>query len=195
MAELDRETRHETLASEQEVDTRIRDMAALAIERYSKQDTLFVCFLKGGAPFAAKLMFNIAQLSAEVGEPYHPDLDYMTISTYGTGREAKEPRIVMDLAPDTRVQGRTVVMLDDVLDTGTTMDFAEDYLLNVHGAKTVESAVLVEKENERAVYQHGANIVGFTSPEKLWLTGMGMDDAKDGHEHNRWSGKIEIVNN
>jgi hypoxanthine-guanine phosphoribosyltransferase len=98
----------------------------------------------------------------------------------------------MDLAPDERVSGRTIVMLDDVLDTGTTMAFAERVFLE-RGAKAVESAVLVEKENERAVYQHGADIVGFKSPAKLWLTGMGMDDAKDGVEHNRWSGKIEIV--
>jgi hypoxanthine-guanine phosphoribosyltransferase len=85
-------------------------------------------------------------------------------------------------------------MLDDVLDTGTTLAFAEGIFLQ-RGAKAVDSMVLVEKENKRAEYTHGATIVGFRSPANLWLTGMGMDDAKDGHEQNRWSDRIEIVNN
>jgi hypoxanthine phosphoribosyltransferase len=194
MPDIKTKTGHQLLASEQEVDSRINEMTAEAIEKYDGKDPLYVCFLKGGAPFATKLMFAITQQSAQNGQPLQPDLDYMTITTYGDGREAKQPKIVMDLAPDERVRGRIVVMLDDVLDTGTTMAFAEKVFLS-RGAKVVESAVLVEKENDRAKYKRGADIVGFKSPAKLWLTGMGMDDAKDGHEHNRWSGKIEIVNN
>jgi len=176
------------LASEAQVNSRIDEMAATIIERYQGLNPLFVCFLKGAVPFTARLMSSIASQDPT----FHPQVDFMTISTYGTGREAREPRIVMDLAPNVQIADRVVVMLDDVLDTGTTADHAKKHFFNL-GAAAVDLAVLVQKNNERPLYPRAA-FFGFESPAHEWLTGMGMDDAKQAVEANRWMGSIVIVN-
>lgn len=175
------------LASKEALTVRINEMAREVIDRYRQKDTLFVCFMKGGVPFTAMLMHAIAELAPD----FHPQVDYMTISTYKDERVAGEPRIVMDLAPDISVKGRTVVMLDDVLDTGTTANFAQSHFYN-RGAEEVDLIVLVQKQNERGLYPR-AELFGFESPSDLWLVGMGMDDSGKQREMNRWMGSIAIV--
>jgi hypothetical protein len=99
-------------------------MAAELIELYRGQQPLFVCLLRGGAPFAARLMFAVTKLDPT----FHPELDYMTVRTSASERSASHPELVMGLAPGTDVMDRTVVMLDDVLDKGHTAGFTSGYL-------------------------------------------------------------------
>jgi hypoxanthine phosphoribosyltransferase len=167
------------LHSAADVDRRIDEMADELIERYRDDKPLFVCLLRGGAPFATRLMFAIARRDPS----FHPELDYMTVRTYATERSASHPELVMGLAPGTDIHGRTVVMLDDVLDQGHTAKFTSGYL-TLLGAAKVELVVLVQKDVEREAYPQAA-VFGFTAPDE-WLTGMGMDDTRLGREANRW---------
>lgn len=120
----------------------------------------------------------------------HPELDYMTVSTYGTGRQAGTPHIAMDLAPDTELQDRTVIVLDDVLDKGITSTFVTNYLLD-KGAGSVKLAVLVEKDIDRISPKH-ADFACFHAGEE-WLVGMGMDDASVACDGYRWLNEIRVV--
>jgi hypoxanthine phosphoribosyltransferase len=168
------------------VDQRIDEMAAEIVDRYRDDKPLFVCLLRGGAPFATRLMFAISKLDPH----FHPELDYMTVRTYATERSASHPELVMGLAPGTDIHGRTVVMLDDVLDKGHTAKFTAGYL-TLLGAARAELIVLVQKDCIREAYP-SATIYGFEAPDE-WLTGMGMDDARLGREANRWMVDLAIA--
>jgi hypoxanthine phosphoribosyltransferase len=168
------------------VDRRIEEMAAELIERYRGTDPLFVCLLRGGAPFATRLMFAVTKVDPH----FHPELDYMTVRTYASTRSASHPELVMGLAPGTDVHGRTVVMLDDVLDKGHTASFTAGYL-ELLGASQVDLVVLMQKRVERERYAD-ATIYGFEAPD-AWLTGMGMDDTRIAREANRWMVDLAIA--
>jgi hypoxanthine phosphoribosyltransferase len=174
------------LATTEQIDTAITTMANTIVTEYGDTQPLFVALLRGAAPFASKLMFEIAKQAPDI----HPELDYMTVSTYGVGRMAGTPHIAMDLAPDTEVADRTVIVLDDVLDKGVTSTFVTHYLLD-KGAKEIKLAVLVEKDLERTSPEH-ADFAGFHAGEE-WLVGMGMDDAGVARDGHRWLGEIRII--
>lgn len=174
------------LASPEQIDTAIKSVAGSIIREYGGAQPLFVALLRGAAPFASKLMFEIAAQAPAM----HPELDYMTVSTYGAGRMAGTPHIAMDLAPDTDVADRTVIILDDVLDKGITSTFVAHYLLD-KGARDVKLAVLVEKDIERTSPEH-ADFACFHAGEE-WLVGMGMDDAGVARDGHRWLNEIRIV--
>jgi len=177
------------LATAEQVEARITEMATGLIDRYRDDNPLFVCFMKGGVPFTARLMMEVARQDPN----FHPEVDYMIISTYGQGRMANDPEIVTGLAPGVIVEGRTIVMVDDVLDTGATMGFAKRYFEEKLGAEKIESIVLVNKIQERTLYTGKPVLTGFEVEDDEWLSGMGMDDASLGPEANRWSGDIAIV--
>ncbi|HTE57292.1 MAG TPA: phosphoribosyltransferase family protein [Verrucomicrobiae bacterium] len=177
----------EVLISEEQVAERIDELATNVIERYKDKDPLFVCLLRGGAPFASMLMFSIARQDPG----FHPELDYMTVSTYGERREAGSTRIVMDLGPKTVVKDRPVVLLDDVLDEGITAAFTTTYLAG-RGAQETDLIVLVQKDRERTAFGD-ATLFGFEAPGD-WLTGMGMDDRLLATEGNRWMASIALAN-
>jgi hypoxanthine phosphoribosyltransferase len=173
------------ILTEGEVNQIISLMALELRAKYKDKDPLFVCLLKGGAPFAAKLMHAIA-----TQDPYfHPELDYMIISTYEDERVGRQPRIVTDLAPHTKATGREIAILDDVYDHGDTSNFAKQHLLSI-GASEVDIVTLALKDIEGRTFPE-PDMYGFKSGD-VWLTGMGMDDAHLANEANRWMGGIAI---
>ena len=174
------------LASSNQIDTAVAEMARSIIKDFSGTQPLFVALLRGAAPFASKLLFEIARQAPDM----HPELDYMTVSTYGERREATTPHIAMDLAPDTEVRNRLVVVLDDVLDKGVTSSFVSKYLYD-KGAREVKLAVLVEKYLKRTSPEHADYVCFHAGPE--WLAGMGMDDASVARDGYRWLNEIRIV--
>ncbi len=170
------------LYTSQQVDRRIDELAADIVRDYRGAHPLFVALLRGAAPFASKLMFAIARQDSD----FHPDIDYMMVSTYGSDHTAKQPVIVTDLAPSTNVTGRDIVILDDVIDLGITSDFVRATMLE-RGATSVKLAVLGNKTVPER--KSNADYVGFECGDK-WLVGMGLDDAQAGHEYYRWLSEI-----
>lgn len=175
-----------TLATTTEVEARIDELAAEIIKDLTGSNPLFIALLRGAAPFAAKLMFSVTHQAPD----FHPELDYMMVSTYGTSHKASEPHIVTDLAPDTITNNRPIVIIDDVLDKGITAHFVVAHL-RTHGAEDIRLAVLANKRTER-VHDITADYCGFEVND-AWLVGMGMDDADSGKEHSRWLGSIEAI--
>lgn len=166
------------LASAEEIDQMIDGLARKIIADYPETSPLFVVLLRGAAPFASKLAFALARIEPK----YHPDLDYMLVSTYGEDHHAKEPVIVADLAPDTQVAGRTVIVLDDVIDLGVTSDFVKEILVE-RGAQEVKLAVFASKAVPSR--QSQADYCCMAVGDK-WLVGFGLDDATVAHEGYRW---------
>ena len=177
---------YKRLADTTEVDHVITNMATKIINDF-EATPLFVSLLRGANQFTSKLMFEIARQAPT----YHPEVDYMMVSTYGDGKHAGEPHIVTDLAPSTSVQDRDVVVLDDVLDKGITADFVRAHLRN-RGAHAVKLAVLCEKQTQK-LRDVSADYCGFQFPDK-WLVGMGMDNAQEAKEAYRWLDGIWELN-
>ncbi len=101
-------------------------------------------------------------------------LDFLRIQTYGSStspqREAK-----VDWHPEPcNVEGRTILLVDDILDTGRTMLEARRYLLEEMGAKEVICVVLVDKPARRAVDIEAHDCVLLVE-EDLFLIGCGLD--------------------
>lgn len=176
---------YEELASAEEVTHEIDRLAAEIVKDYDTTP-LFVALLRGAAPFATKLMFAITRQSPD----FQPELDYMMVSTYGEGQQAGEPHIVTDLAPNTIVHGRKVVILDDVLDKGITAEFVTAHLKS-RGAADIKLAVLCEKKTNRLT-DATADYCGFSFDDN-WLVGMGLDDASTVKEGYRWCDRIMQV--
>ena len=175
--------RYNRLATAEQVNQQINRVATEILVDQPHHSPVFVALLRGAAPFSSKLMTEITRQKPG----YHPDLDYMTVSTYGAGQQAGEPHIVMDLAPDKVVSGRDVVVIDDVLDKGITADFVRQHL-QARGAAAIKLAVLCDKRTQRE-RDITADYVGFTFDDN-WLVGMGMDDAEAANEGYRWLEEI-----
>ncbi len=175
------EKNYALVATPEQVDTAIGHLADRILADYPTSP-LFVALLRGAAPFAGKLMFALVSRSPH----YHPDLDYMMVSTYGQDHTAKTPVVVTDLAPDTAVDGRAVVIIDDVIDQGITSDFVMR-LMHERGASSVKLATLAAKDVPSRTSQ--ADYCGFDAGDK-WLVGMGLDDAQTAHEAYRWTDSI-----
>jgi hypoxanthine phosphoribosyltransferase len=174
---------YQKLHSQPEIDARIQAIASDIIADHGDKDPLFVALLRGAAPFSSKLMFEIAKQAPTL----HPEIDYMMVTTYGSGHRAGDPRIVTDLAPSTTIQDRDVIVIDDVLDLGRTANFVQNHLQTL-GAKSTQLAVLAEK-NVKRDYPVEANYVGFNTGD-AWLIGMGMDNSQEVNEAYRWLAEI-----
>jgi hypoxanthine phosphoribosyltransferase len=130
-------------------------------------DLLVVSILKGSFVFAADLIraFHDADIS--------PEVEFLTLSSYRTGTiSTGEVRIVRDIESD--VSGRDVLLIDDILESGRTLAFAQRRMLE-RGARRVGIAVLLEKPGKRA-QPLTADHVGFMCPD-LFVVGYGMDVA------------------
>ena len=166
------------IASSEDVSAAVDRIATQIIQDYPTTP-IFIALLRGAAPFASKLMFALTKQQPN----YHPEIDYMLVSTYGPDHTAKQPVIVTDLAPTTSLVGRDVVILDDTIDLGITSDFIHETLL-ARGASSVKLAVLASKSVPSRYRE--ADYIGFAVGD-AWLVGMGLDDAKATYEAYRWT--------
>ena len=177
--------RYQLLHDSEEIQQHIGQMASEITAQYDGEHPLFVALLRGGAPFASRLMIEIARQAPD----FHPELDYMMTSRYPSGTNpAGETEIVMDVSPTTEVKNRTVIILDDVLDMGETAKTVRDHMLDL-GARYVALAVLVEKDIAVRTADVEADYVGFRG-ETGWLVGYGMNDSAIATEAYRWADGI-----
>ena len=146
-----------------------RRLVSLAGEIAAKKpdNLLVVPILKGSFVFAADLLraLNKAGLT--------PEVDFLTLSSYKKNRTSSgQVAILRDL--DLEVDGRHVILIDDVLDSGRTLAFAKD-LISARGARVIETCVLLEKDVSRAV-NIKADYCAFSCPN-VFVVGYGMDVA------------------
>lgn len=131
------------------------------------QELLVVAILKGSFVFAADL------LRAMHGAGLSPEVDFLSLASYREGtRSSGHVEIVRDIETD--VRGRTVLVVDDILESGRTLAFAKD-LVAGRGAARVLTCVLLDKPVERAV-AIDADFTAFQCPDEF-VVGYGMDLA------------------
>jgi hypoxanthine phosphoribosyltransferase len=146
---------------------RRNDELAAAIKARNPHDLLVVAVLKGSFMFAADLIRAMHRIGMA------PQVEFIHLSSYKTGTVSTgKVDILRDI--DSTVEGRDVVLIDDILESGRTLAFAKD-LIMARGAKSADICVLLEKPGKRAV-KINAEHVGFVCPD-LFVVGYGMDVA------------------
>jgi len=145
--------------------TRNREMAK-EIAASPKKDLLVISILKGSFIFAADLIRALHDAGLE------PEVEFITLSSYGRGTTSQGVKIIKDI--DSDVKGRDVLLIDDILESGRTLRFARD-LMYERGANDVDIAVLLDKRSRREG-NLDADYVGFECPD-YFVVGYGMDVA------------------
>lgn len=143
------------------------DELAEDIAKTNPHRLLIVIVLKGGFVFGADLARALARHHVGL------EVEFISLSSYGSSlKTSGEVRILRDIGCP--VEDREVLLVDDVLDSGLTLQFAKD-LMEHRGARKVTVAAIVDKPQNRT---NGfvADYVGFTSPD-YFLVGYGMDAA------------------
>lgn len=139
-----------------------RDIAAARLE-----NPLLVGILDGSFMFAADLARALHRGGGSL------EVDFLGVSSYGGGQVSTgSVTVVRDLGADLR--NRDVLLVDDVLDSGRTLDFVRN-LINSRGARRVLTCVLVDKQAPRAV-PVAVDFAAFECPN-VFVVGYGMDCA------------------
>ena len=160
----------EVLIPAQDIAARITSMAE-EIARKLPPDIMIIALLRGSFVFTSDLIraLHLAGSSNTTG----PQVDFITVSSYGNQTTSSGIlQIVRDLTEN--VEGRAVLIVDDILESGRTLTFARELILS-RKAASVHIAVLLEKPGKRKV-EIEADFVGFVIPDKF-VVGYGLDYA------------------
>lgn len=152
------------LITEQQLAVRIRKLSAAIEKDFAGRDLVIVSLLNGTVLFLADL---IRQLTLPMR------LDFIGVSSYGAGTESGELVFTKELRID--VQGREVLLVDDILDTGKTMSRVLAKLRELK-PREIKTCVLLDKP-ERRIEKVQADYVGFSIPN-LFVVGYGLDYAE-----------------
>jgi len=156
----------QTLFSESAIAERTSGLAAEIAAR-EPEALLAVAVLKGSFMFAADLLRALHRAGLA------PQVEFLHLSSYREGVQSSgRVTILKDI--DSSVEGRDVLLIDDILESGRTLAFAKD-LLVARGARRVMICVMLEKPGHRAV-EIAADFIGFECPN-VFVIGYGMDVA------------------
>jgi hypoxanthine phosphoribosyltransferase len=152
----------EVVVSAKELHDRVLELGRQITTDYADSPPLLVGVLKGAINFMSDLMRAI-ELPVEV--------DFMAVSSYGAATKTSGVvRIVKDL--DVDLLGRDVLIVEDVVDSGLTLNYLRQYL-GARSPKSLEVCALLLKEGEQRV-QQSLKYVGFTIPSDF-VVGYGLD--------------------
>jgi hypoxanthine phosphoribosyltransferase len=152
------------LRSAEEVDAALARMAQEITERLEGTNPVGFCVMNGGLFMTGKLVEKL---------PFALELDYLHATRYGA--ETCGGALSWKVRPERPLKGRTVLLMDDILDEGVTLaeliQFCKD-----EGAEQVYTAVLVDKVHDRKATGVTADFVGLRVEDRF-LFGCGMDIA------------------
>lgn len=155
----------EILITEHEIQDKIRELAKRITEDYIDRDLLLVGVLKG----AFMLMSDLAR---EIKLPL--EFDFMAVSSYGSAtRTSGVVRILKDL--DYEISGRNVLLIEDIIDSGLTLNYLLKYL-QTRKPKSLEVCALLRKEGIQKA-SIDIKYEGFVIPP-VYVIGYGLDHAQ-----------------
>jgi len=150
------------LFSQEDIVAKTKELGQQLTEDYAGKNPLLVCVLKGAVPFMAELIKHIDT---------HIEMDFMVVSSYGGGTVSSgEEKILKDV--DTNVEGRDIIFIEDIIDTGQTLKNLRDMFI-AREAASVNIATLLDKPEGRVV-EIEADYTCFTIPNEF-VVGYGLD--------------------
>lgn len=155
----------EVLISREELAQKVKEIGQQITKDFEGEPVLLVGILKGSVPFMADLM---RELDLDV------TIDFMCVSSYGSATKSSGVvRIIKDL--DTPLEGKNVIIVEDIIDTGLTLAYLKEYLGARH-PKCLKICTILDKPSRRKVEIEG-DYVGFEVEDK-YIVGYGLDSAQ-----------------
>ena len=154
----------DVLIAAADIHERVKQMAQ-EIHRDHPDGVHLVCVLKGAFVYLSDLARQL---------PATTSLDFMTVSSYGTSTKSSgQVQVLKDL--DSRVDGRDVVIVEDIVDTGLTLTYLQD-ILRARSPRHLRTACLLSKPSRRTI-DVKVEYIGFTIEDKF-VVGYGLDYAE-----------------
>ncbi len=150
------------LITRDQIGDRVAELAAQITADYAGQSVVLVGVLKGAAIFLSDLARQI-QLDTT--------FDFISVSSYGSGKQSSgEVRLYKDV--DQSMSDKNIILVEDILDTGLTLQFLRRLFLN-RAPRSLKIAALLDKKSRRSVPVDG-DYVGFVIPDEF-VVGYGLD--------------------
>ena len=150
------------LISEADVDKKIEEIGKAISERYAGKTVHLICVLKGGA-------FFMCELAKRITVPV--SMDFMAVSSYGSGTTSSGSiKMIKDL--DESIEGKDVVIVEDIIDSGRTLDKLME-LLKTRNPKSLAVCTLLDKPDRRVV-DVKVDYTCFDIPDEF-VVGYGLD--------------------
>ena len=154
------------LISEEKIANRIEQLGKQISEDYKDEDLVLVALLRGSALFLADISRKITA---------NCRIDFMCVSSYGNSRTTSgNINIKKDLDED--ICGKNVLIIEDIIDTGTTLYKIKDFLLQ-REPKSLKICSLLDKPSRR-IHDVKIDYIGFTIPD-VFIVGYGIDYAQE----------------
>lgn len=153
--------------SESDLQARIASLGTTLNKDYKGRDPLVVSVLNGSFLFTADLVRHL---------DWDPEIQFIRVSSYKGGMSSSgEMQILLDLK--TPIQGKDILLVEDIVDTGNTLEWLRTYMMN-RGAASVNLITLLFKE-EAFQAKTPPEYIGFNIPNEF-VVGYGMDYAEHG---------------
>ena len=152
----------QVLLTEEQIREKVQEMGKRLSEEYAGKDPVFVGVLKGVVVFYADMVRQITTPC---------QFDFMWISSY-QGTTSGQMQVKRDVSVD--LKGRHVVILEDIFDTGNSLDFTYKYLMSKEPASLKICTLLDKPERRNPSVTLQADYVGFTIPN-AFVVGYGLD--------------------
>ena len=150
------------LYTEEEIAARVKKLAETLYETYKDEEVVFVCTLKGAVFFACDLLKRFK------GDGR---LEFLRVSSYEG--ESSTGKINLKLPLDAaKINGKHVVIVEDIVDTGYTLEYIRKYVSDMHPKSLIECTLLDKKA--RRVVEIDPTYSGFVI-EDLFVVGYGLD--------------------
>jgi hypoxanthine phosphoribosyltransferase len=155
----------EILVQADDLQRRVRELGAEITRDYDGEDLLLVCVLKGA-------VFFLSDLMREIDVPC--EVDFMAVASYGDATESSGVvRILKDL--DAPIEGRHVLIVEDIVDSGLTLQYLMRNL-KARAPASLEVCALLTKPGRRQA-EVRARYIGFEIPNRF-VIGYGLDHAE-----------------
>lgn len=152
-----------TLISEEEINKKLDELAAKINKDYEGKELHLICILKGGVMFMSELA---KRLKVTV------TMDFMSVASYwGETTSSGNVKFIKDL--DDPIEGKNVLIVEDIIDTGRTLSFLVKVLEN-KAPKDIKLCTLLDKPHRRVVDDVNVDYVAFTIPDEF-VVGFGLD--------------------
>ena len=151
------------LLTEEQIQTRIQELGEVLSKEYEGKNPVVVGVLKGVVVFYADMIRHI-------NVPCQ--MDFMWISSYSGTTSTGTMNVKQDLSAD--IKGRHVLILEDIFDTGNSLEYTYNYLLSKEPASVKICTLLDKPERRREGVTVKADYVGFTIPNEF-VVGYGLD--------------------
>ena len=153
----------EIMLTEQQIQDKVKELAKQLSEDYAGKDPIFVGVLKGVVIFFADVVRNV-DIPCEI--------DFMSIASYSGTTSTGRTEIRKDVSVD--LQGRHVVILEDIYDTGTSLTFTVNHLLNKQPASLKVCTFLDKPARRKPGVTLVPDYIGYTIPNEF-VVGYGLD--------------------